>query len=146
MSKSLSVRFDEKVIKTKGCWEWVGATISKGYGMIGRELAHRVSYQLFVGEIPSGLFVLHRCDNRSCVNPKHLFLGTNTDNMQDMLTKNRGNKAKGAAVCNAKLTEALVKEIRERSQLVQHKDIAKEYGVTASTIGRVRSRKTWKHI
>ena len=87
-------RFWEKVQKKSGgCWTWLGAKNNQGYGNFnvgGKfERAHRIAYCLSIGEVPAGLFVLHHCDNPSCVNPKHLFLGTQKDNMQDCLKKGR---------------------------------------------------------
>ncbi len=103
-------------ITSDGCWEWTGRKNKKGYGRISifgfTELAHRIAYKLFVGPILDGLHVLHKCDNPGCVRPKCLFLGTNTDNQQDMLKKGRGNKAKGARNHHAKLTDIDVIVIR----------------------------------
>ena len=86
-------RFFQKVKKTDTCWFWVGALNSKGYGSLSVDRkaigAHRFSYSTFVGLIPKKMFVCHTCDTPSCVNPKHLFTGTNSDNMRDMIAKNR---------------------------------------------------------
>lgn len=95
-------RFSEKYVvdASTGCWKWAGSTVNGGYGMInagrgaGNILAHRASYAIHVGEIPDGMLVLHRCDNPSCVNPKHLFLGDHNDNMKDMARKGRGKTPK----------------------------------------------------
>ena len=89
-------RFWSMVEKGDSCWNWTGSLSKKGYGQIsktrndGPELAHRLSYRLFVGPIPNGIMVLHKCDNPKCVNPSHLFLGTSGDNTQDMVQKERG--------------------------------------------------------
>lgn len=94
--RSLLYRFNKKYMPepNTGCWIWTASSNSKGYGRIGigtstSRMAHRVSYLLFKGEIPIGLLVCHSCDVPSCVNPDHLFLGTNKDNMNDMVKRNR---------------------------------------------------------
>lgn len=96
------LRFESKYKKSgsRKCWNWLGATTDSGkllYGMFRwgsrMELAHRISYRLYVGEIPSGMMVLHSCDNGLCVNPSHLFIGTQQDNMRDMSRKMRGRPA-----------------------------------------------------
>jgi HNH endonuclease len=93
---TLSERFWSKVDKSGDCWVWTGSRDLKGYGKINigctPTLAHRVSWQIKSGDIPEGLFVLHRCDNPPCVNPAHLFIGTAGDNVQDMMSKGRQRK------------------------------------------------------
>lgn len=97
MNPQRQARFWAKVQKSSGCWEWQACTNGAGYGIVGIggkrvDRAHRVSYRLHKGEIPAGLFVCHTCDNRRCVRPDHLFLGTNQDNVDDMVTKGRNSK------------------------------------------------------
>jgi HNH endonuclease len=87
------IKRNSKVNETTGCWLWSLKPNRDGYGKFGhkRKLAHRVSYEAFVGIIPSGKCILHRCDTRNCVNPDHLFIGTQQDNMADMYAKGRDN-------------------------------------------------------
>lgn len=131
------------------CWEWTGAKIGSGYGnmYIGRRrtmLAHRYSYELHTGEIPEGIFVCHHCDNRACVNPVHLFLGTNKDNMQDMMGKNRGRRV-GEHNNSAKLTWAEVGEIRLLYATGKYttRALAKIYDVHHGTIWRITGDTGW---
>ena len=142
-----------------GCWLWTGGTVTFGYGCIDKgyalyrafgsvgTTAHRIAYLLFKGEIPKGKFVCHKCDTAPCVNPDHLFLGTQLDNLRDMIKKGRrriGDMPKGEDSWNAKLTEKDVAYIR-RSGLSRD-DLAKKFGVSDSTIRSIRARKSWKHI
>jgi hypothetical protein len=144
---ALESRFFAKVRKssTSECWEWTGACRNRGYGAIkiaGRhEQAHRVAYLLYVGEIPAGMFVLHRCDNRKCVKPAHLFLGTHADNMRDMHQKGRNVPPRGAQQWASKLSPERVAAIRAdgRPSFV----IAREHGVHPSTVSRIRRGELW---
>lgn len=150
--ESVSARFWAKVSKGPGfgprkdCWEW-RASLQKGtgYGLFGvqrtAKLAHRIAYELTVGQIPAGMFVCHHCDNRACVNPRHLFLGTNQDNMTDMKVKGRASSRPNEHGPGAKLSPDQVAMIRsdERS----HGAVAKSYGVCRNTIRNIRGGKTW---
>lgn len=139
-----------KIDDALSCWEWTGAKTTAGYGHIiyrGKSrFAHRASYELHVGPIPDGLLVCHRCDNPSCVNPAHLFLGTNKDNVTDSVTK--GRKPQGETHVSAKLTECQVLEIRTRHAAgnITCKALALEFGVKRGTVEDIVHRKNWKHL
>lgn len=129
------------------CWEWQAGKFSQGYGAthISRKVvyAHRVSYEIHNGPIPDGLFVCHSCDNPACVNPAHLWLGTQAENMHDCQAK--GRSARKAARRNVPLTDAEVQAIRERSG-ERGSALAKEFGVSPSLISRIIHRTRWTHI
>ena len=136
-----------------GCWLWTGKLKDTGYGEInpgGRSSprgAHRVSYELFKGEIPKGMYVLHKCDVRCCVNPDHLFLGTAKENTQDMMSKGRGKYTTHSGENNAKskLTQAEVDEIRRRYGAGESRgSIAKDFNVTPKHITQVAKGRCWK--
>lgn len=129
-----------------GCWEWMGYKFPNGYGCFNRHsYAHRTSFELFIGTIPDKMFVCHSCDNRSCVNPKHLFLGTRQDNMNDMKNKNR--QARGEKQWSHKLTEMCVYQIREMLERgYKTKEIAQLFGITQSNVLYIKSRKTWSWV
>jgi hypothetical protein len=135
------------------CWGWGGSTTWGGYGHLRdgtrTVYAHRVSYELHIGEIPAGLLVLHRCDNPPCSNPKHLFLGTNADNAADRDRKGRrAPVGRGTEAPAARLTEAVVAEIirRYRAGEGSHRSLGREYGVHGATIGYILKGKIWKHV
>ncbi len=136
-------RFWAKVHKGSDCWNWIGATNGR-YGdlWLGRKLvrAHRFAYELLIGPIPSGLWVLHRCDNGLCVKPEHLFVGTNADNQRDAVGKKRTihwthpeRLARGERNGWSKLTDSQVEQIRSRYRLgiVGCYVLGREFGVTS---------------
>jgi hypothetical protein len=131
-----------------GCWEWTAYKLRTGYGTIIIDgivhRAHRVSYEVHCGEIPDGLYVCHRCDNPSCINPEHLFLGTQSDNMEDMHSKDRGADLRGTKHGMAKLADADVIAIRSANYSADK--LASEFGVSKSLIFQIRRRAIWKHI
>ena len=152
-SQSFINRFNQKwqLDKKTGCWVWTGATAGRGYGNIGlerqrkQEYAHRISYRLHVGEIPKGQYVLHRCDNPSCVNPSHLFVGTQRANLADMASK--GRHLYGEKNAKAVLTEADIPKIRQlcASGMAQW-EVGRMFGVSQITVSRIMRGKRWKHI
>lgn len=108
---------------------------------------HRIAYFLHNKKDPKELLVCHSCDNRKCCNPKHLWLGTLSDDMRDMILKGRDNKAKGSKHYLTKLTEAQVRQIRKQYiKGVSQTVLGKQYGVGRTNIHYIVSRKTWKHI
>jgi hypothetical protein len=146
-------RFWAKVNKggPDDCWLWTGALSSDGYGRFnvgGRNLtASRLAYELTYGTLPSNIMACHKCDNPPCCNPNHLFPGSNSENQRDMVAKNRGNKAHGEAQPKAKLTAAVVIEIRKlRDQGYTQDRLSQIFGVGQTTISTIVQRKTWKHI
>lgn len=126
-----------------GCWLWTGSLLNYGYGAFspgGR--AHRFAYSAFKGPIPEGVFVLHRCDVPSCVNPDHLFLGTRADNVADMMQK--GRQPRGSRNGSAKLTPAQVLEIFASTE--KQAVLAARYGVVHTAISKIKRGHKWAHL
>lgn len=156
MRKNTSQDFWERVDKSRvdGCWEWNGRRHEDGYGEIDwhgkTKKAHRVAYELTFGSIPQGMNVCHRCDNPPCCNPAHLFLGTQSENIQDMDNKGRRNSKypvhRGEKHPFHKLSIAKVSEIRKRyaSGEITQSELGEEYGVDNSCVSRIVRNLAWK--
>jgi len=154
----LAERFALKyeVCESTGCWNWTGGLNKSGYGTMSPTefgtLAHRISYGLHIGAIPDGsaphgVCVCHKCDNRRCVNPSHLFLGSNADNVADRDQKGRFNPMIGAKNGNSKLDDKIVTQIKEllRSGITQVA-IADKYGISQATVSDIKKGKIWSHV
>jgi hypothetical protein len=134
-----------------GCWLWMGVENSNGYGRFTHKddhhLAHRFGYELFFGSIPDGMNVCHRCDNRKCVNPEHLWLGSQSDNLNDAVAKGRMHRPDTRADRNGNtsLTWEKVRTIRSMHDSgVRKFHLASLFGVSPSTIGNIINQETWK--
>jgi hypothetical protein len=144
MKKPIKDRLMKRVFKdpVSGCWLWTGCVMgADGYGGFNENRknrsVHRVSYELFKGEIPKGMCVLHTCDMPPCVNPEHLFLGTPKDNTDDMIRKKRGNRV------GAKLNSQIVSEIRLCIGRINRNEIANTYGLSVRHLRRIASNTVW---
>lgn len=143
-------RFMSKTIQIPiaGCWLWTAYLDKAGYGMFWlngtMRLSHRVAFELFRGSIPQEKHVCHSCDVRSCVNPAHLWLGTNDENIKDKVRKQRQAFLRGENHPNAKLTAADVLTIR--ASVLSTKQLVDAYGLERSTIKKIRSRRLWGHL
>lgn len=146
---TLAERFWQKVAKTQdGCWVWTANCIKdrhgrKRYGLLGAGrrgegmlYAHRVAWELHHGPVPEGLLVLHRCDNPQCVRPDHLFLGTQYDNMQDMIHKGRRGVTGPTPGTGARsrLTDAQVRQLRLDKMTYSYVGLAEKYGISRATV------------
>lgn len=128
-----------------GCWNWKGKLHTNGYGVFWLQkgvyrLAHRMAWLYTFGEIPDGLCVCHHCDNRCCVNPAHLFIGTHQDNMADMVRKGRHNPS-------PKVTPEIVRGMRKaKMEGLSNSQIGRLFGVNAETARYVCNRTRWAHV
>ena len=143
-------RFWAKVRKTEGCWEWIGHRHRQGYGLLtfNRKVrkAHRISWTMANGEIPSGMKVCHKCDNPPCVRPDHLFLGTQAENNQDALQKGRHRSIPlhGSSNPMARLTEEQVQRLRTAPRILSYKSLGKLLGVSTMTVYRAINHQSWE--
>ena len=141
-------RFWARVDMSGDCWLWLGAffkdprTKLPSYGRFNQGSTHRKAWELTHGPIEKGLSVLHRCDNKACVRPDHLFLGTQADNMKDRNQK--GRTAHGERHAKAKLNASKIIQIRK--DVREQRVIAAEYGVAPSLVNAIKQKKIWRHI
>lgn len=137
---AIKVRFQKKVFETPTCWLWKGKQKADGYGLFWlnqkRVRAHRLVFELYRGDIPAGMIICHTCDNPSCVNPAHLFVGTDAINAVDRDVKDRGASA---------LTYRQVAAIRAlKGHGITHKELGRIYGVGRSCITKILNHSRWK--
>lgn len=148
----VKVRFHESYIPepNSGCWLWVGSLMNMGYGTMSidgkNKLAHRISYQIARGSIPDGAYICHRCDNTFCVNPEHLFAGTQTDNMRDCAKKGRNVTPthQGEDHSQSKLTNSDVLAIRSDKRRASA--IAATFNVSRVNVWLIKTRRAWGHL
>ncbi len=150
--ESLKKRILRNYEEVNGCWNWKKYKNSLGYGIINVKgkihLAHRISWQIFKGEIPESLLICHTCDNPSCINPNHLWMGTNKENQEDMFKKNRSRHVRGDDHSSSKLDSEKVKKIRSLSKPRYYtaKRLAEEFKVSEVTIHNIIYGRTWRHL
>jgi hypothetical protein len=166
-SRPLSERFWERVQRTDGCWLWTGNTSGRGYGVLRAgeprahpRSAHRLSWELHYGPIPEGLFVCHHCDNPPCVRPDHLFLGSQLENIADMMSKGRHAPAEstrhpGSENGRAKITEEEARAIcvayaaiprKQRARRGDLSSLARRYGLTTTMVLNIVRGSNWGHV
>ena len=135
-----------------GCWRWTGAKDGGGYGVyrspnLSDDKAHRLSWIHYYGEIPEGMHVCHHCDTPSCINPGHLFLGTNQDNVNDKMAKGNHFPMKGRLNGRCKLKEQDVINIRKSNEDgISYKKLSKMYNLSMTQIGRIVRKESWSWL
>jgi len=133
------------------CWNWQASIINGGYGQVQLAnprrmvLAHRLAYAAAYGEVPSGKQVHHRCDNRRCCNPAHLWVGTQHDNIADAIAKGR-YKAAGEHNPKAKIGPDEVRQIRKLAGASSQREIAERFGVSQQNVSAILRRETWRDV
>lgn len=141
-----------RVDSETGCWIWQGTIAENGYGHVRFQnkqwVAHRLSWIFYFGSIPDGLWVLHRCDVRACVNPKHLFLGNVLDNHHDMDSKGRRRFHVGEECYNTKLSIDTIREIRRlwATGNYRQRDLCKQFGISRKHIHKIVNGLIWKNV
>lgn len=155
MKTPVAERFWKYIIKGENdndCWKWTAGKKKAGYGTLRDDDgastgAHRISYKIHFGDIPSGFHVCHRCDNPECCNPVHLWVGTPQQNIDDKINKNRQNSNAGTCNPRAKLTELDVINIRKKLKSgYKATELLHEYPVSLGVIGNIKHRRLWKHL
>ena len=161
LTEKQSRNFWRKVDKSHvgGCWLWTAAKIPHGYGYFSMDrrptYVHRLSYQIHKGPIPPGINVCHNCpsgDNPSCVNPEHLWLGTQMQNQHDMIRKGRDRKATGDRAGGRTKPESFAQKVTREMALAilastdSHASLGRKYGISTTTVWSIRTGKTWKHL
>lgn len=143
--------FEEQIVRNdkSGCLEWTGSVVRGGYGYIIRKrkkiMAHRYWYELHVGPIQPGEVLCHRCDNPRCIEPKHLFIGSQAENISDKVRKSR--QARGEKIATAILTAEQVVALRqEYAEGARQVDLASKYGIHQTSVSLIVRRKNWPHI
>lgn len=144
-------KFNQKISKfDNGCWHWQGMKDKDGYGKIKinnkRTSAHRLSMIMVHGDIPENNWVLHKCDNPSCVNPEHLYFGSPSQNSLDRENRKRGRPLKGENNGFNKLNDSAVLAIRKLFGVKKQTEIAEMFGVSPGLVSYIKSRKIWNHI
>lgn len=144
--REIAIRLKAKTIQAaNGCWEWTGGFHGVGYGSVpakmgGGRYAHRAMHEAVISEIPKGMYVLHSCDNRKCINPEHLFIGSHMDNIKDMHAKNRqrGGSMPGEKNPHAKFTDDEISRIRSFHKMgAKKREIERKFGISETHYYRI---------